>query len=143
MEIGNDMILSEEKIESVPHFYEFIKHSYFSNMVALKSYRHLPFEMKKQLLNNKAEYIIKNCNILRIQDMKNPNVIYGFSAYVKNGHSLIVYFMYVKKPFRGIGLAKKLIQQMGQGCDTFEYAILKDLRKFSIFRDFRLNKSML
>lgn len=130
-------------VEFIPRLYEFIKNAYFTNVSQFHSYRQLSFETKRKLLNNKIEYALKHCDVLRLQDDKNPNVIYGFSLYTRDNNLLTVYFIYIKKPFRQMGFAKKLMEQMKQNCDTFEYVLLKDVRKFSLFHNFKLNKSLL
>lgn len=110
-------------------------------MSTFKAYRHIPFEHKSTILNNKADYILKNCKVMHIRDKYTQNLIYGYAAYMVVNKSLILHFIYIKKPFRNIGLAKKLVEQLKQNCDIFEYVILKDLKKYSLFNQFKLNKS--
>ena len=72
------------------------------------AYRHCSYTHFTIIANVYVEKIVDKTNILMTYDTTDPSSLYGWCSYAMWNDQLVIYWIYTKKTFRRLGLAKLL-----------------------------------
>jgi GNAT superfamily N-acetyltransferase len=73
-------------------------------------YRYMDKHAYSNAIYPLVQWLFANSQVLIACDPDLPDVIYGFIMYQTHEHHSVIHYMYVKKAFRGYGIASQLVK---------------------------------
>ena len=115
-------------------FYNSFMHYYLRHQV-----RGLPPGLRKEIAENKADFICKHCKFLVGVDHDVPGIYYCYTAFYVLDDSLYLYMAYVKKDFRKFGFFRKSVELLRKKAYYYYYSMPLEA---NLLHDFTYKEAM-